>query len=62
METLHDLGTYTLDVPEVIGPPHRLIVTGHAESFVAGRTLPMHTVRSKRWDSSSLAKLVEAIA
>ena len=59
---LFDLGTYTLDVPEASGPPHRLRVTGHAASFVASGTLPMQTARSRLWENVTLADLAETIA
>jgi phage protein D len=59
---LRDLGTYTLDVPEASGPPHRLQVIGHAASFISGDTMPMHTQRSRVWQDVSFADLAEAIA
>jgi hypothetical protein len=58
---LYDLGTYTLDVPEASGPPHRLMVTGHAASFVSGSSMPMQTPRSRLWENVSLADLAETI-
>ncbi len=58
---LYDLGTYTLDVPEASGPPHRLTVTGHAASFVSGPSLPMQTPRSRLWESVTLADMAETI-
>jgi phage protein D len=59
---LHDLGSYTLDVPEASGPPHRLRVSGHAANFVAGSSMPMHTLRSRLWQGASLSDMAETIA
>jgi phage protein D len=56
---LQDLGSYTLDLPEASGAPHRLRVSGHAAKFVTGASMPMQTHRSRLWKGASLSDMAE---
>ena len=60
--TLWDLGTFTLDAPSVSAPPHRLSVTGHSASFVAGDVLPLNHMRWRTWEQVSISDLANTIA
>lgn len=65
LETLTDMGTYTLDAPEASGSMNgeRLRVRGHTASFVlTGPASPVQTEHSRLWTAASLGDIASTIA